>query len=191
MQLSVNDYKKHPLFPFADFRTNDASFLLLELFWTQVAREALGEELSQQCVSLQACERDDGEEPFYDPLMIDFWIPDMRRGAKVTLNENYESLPHCTPEMKGDQRFKCYGSYLFYGQYRGVTGPDDEIEQIVFASDLTDDAITFVQQGLRQFFIEKISLEEIDRQQKEYSKKMNFPTEKEWENYYDRIYPDE
>ena len=188
--MKVFDYKKHPLFPFADFRTNDASFLLLELFWTQVAREALGEELSQQCRPLQKCERDDGPEPFYNPLMIDFWIPEMRRGVKVVLQENFDNSV-LRINAKGKERFQCYDPFGFHGQYRGVTGPDDEIEQIVFGSDLQDDSIQSTQNGMRAFLIDKISLEEVDRLVDEQLKRTNYPTPEEWEQYYDELYPDD
>jgi len=72
----------HPLFPFTDFRTNDNSFLMLDRYWEAVARQALGEAVSVQCVQLQAADQD--KENWGDPLMLDFWIPGQRRGAKQT-----------------------------------------------------------------------------------------------------------
>ncbi len=161
MQLNLEEYRKHPLFPFSDFRTNDASFLLLELFWTQVAREALGDELSSKVEPLMACERDNGDEPFYNPIMLDFWIPKIRRGAKIELRENYEN-DVLIEDSSGDQRFTAYFSFSAYLQKRGITGPDDEIDQIVFSSDLTNNAIKSVQNGLRAFLVSRIKCHEME-----------------------------
>lgn len=91
--MELSQILRHPLFPFADFRTSDASFLMLELYWAALAREALGEEVPALAVPLQATDRD--TEYWGDPLMIDFWIPGQRRGAKVMLAESTEGLPAC------------------------------------------------------------------------------------------------
>ena len=77
-KMKISELKTHPLFPFMDFRENDESFLLLKSFWTTVAKDALGEELASKYVPIQDCDRD--IERFYNLVMLDFWIPEMRRG---------------------------------------------------------------------------------------------------------------
>ena len=58
--MELNQILRHPLFPFADFRTDDASFPMQELYWAALAREALGKEVSALAVPLQETDRDTG-----------------------------------------------------------------------------------------------------------------------------------
>lgn len=185
--MKLSEIKKHPLFPFADFRKNDASFLMLELFWTQVAQEALGEALSEKCVPLQDCERDVEEE--YNPVVLDFWIPEIRRGARVILRENYDNQPYMH-DAKGDEKFTAYFPFCFHHSFRGVSSPDDEIEQILIHADMSPVAIKTVQEKLQDFLIKACTEEEITKQWSDYMMKNNFPTHAEREDYYDRAYPD-
>lgn len=188
--MEIEEYKNNPLFPFVDFRNNDASFMMLELFWTDLVRETLGEELSQKCVPLQDIERDNGEEYFHDPVMIDFWIPEMRRGVRVSLLENYENLPNFTNDTKGDGRFNSYHGFTAYWQKRGITGPDDKIEQVVFRSDMSDHALNLVQIGLQKFLLKKLSREEFEKWVDDYHHALGHPSQEEWDDYYDRISED-
>lgn len=183
--MKLEEYKNNPLFPFSDFRTDDASFLMLELFWTQLVREALGEKLAEKCVPLQDCDRDNGEDLFYDPVMIDFWIPEMRRGARVSLIENHKNLPIFTKDTKGIDRFNSYHGFTAYWQDRGITGPDDEIEQIVFRSDLSEHALKNVSVGLQAFFLKKIPCDEFDRWVDDYHQLLGHPNQEEWDEYHE------
>jgi len=70
LEMELDQILHHPLFPFADFRTNDTSFLMLRRYWAAVAREALGEETSVFVAPLQAADQD--KENWGDPLMLDF-----------------------------------------------------------------------------------------------------------------------
>ncbi|MBL3576125.1 hypothetical protein JMK10_17610 [Rhodovulum sulfidophilum] len=148
---------EHPLFPFSDFRTNDASFLMLELYWAAVAREALGDDVAARVEPLQETDRD--TENWGDPLMLDFWIPDLRRGAKVELLENTEGLPLC---RESDDKINCFPSIVVYSNRRGITGPDDEIDQVCFRADMGDVARSVISHVLRMFLIEKTTPDAIE-----------------------------
>ena len=186
--MKISEFKTHPLFPFMDFRENDASFLLLELFWTVVAKDALGEELTSKCVPLQDCERD--IERFYNPVMLDFWIPEMRRGARVTLMENPDNRPYMADAV-GDERFTAYLPFSFHNNVRSVSSPDDEIDQILIHADMSPEAIDCVSNGIKLFLVDKISKDDVLNLWMQYMEENNFPSFKEEEEYYDRLYPDD
>ena len=147
----------HPLFPFTDFRTNEVSFKMLERYWAAAAQEAIGEETWVQCVPLQAADQD--KESWGDPLMLDFWIPGQRRGAKVTLLENTEDLPACRDVS---DKLNCFSSVLIYTSRRGVTGPDDEIDQICFRADMSQVARSTVIQFLNAFLVRGIEVGQVE-----------------------------
>lgn len=185
--MELSQILRHPLFPFADFRTNDASFLMLELYWAALAREALGEEVSALAVPLQATERD--TENWGDPLMIDFWIPDRRRGAKVTLLENTEGLPACrdTPD-----KFDCFPSIVIYMSRRGITGPYDEIDQICFRADMGEVARSTVAQFMNAFLVQNADVDEIEPQYYDFCTRTGEgPSREELQAYYDSLDDDD
>ncbi len=74
-----------PSFPFSAFRTSDAEFLLLELYWPAVIREALGAEASALAVPL--AEADQDPENFGAPVLLSFWLPQKGRGLRILYND--------------------------------------------------------------------------------------------------------
>ncbi len=155
--MKLDQILRHALFPFADFRTNDASFLMLELYWATVAREALGERVSALVVPLQAADQDKGN--WGDPLMLDFWIPGQRRGAKVVLAENTEHLPACRDVS---DKLNCFLSILIYTSRRGITSPDDEIDQICFRADMSEVARSAVMEFMKAFLVHGIDVDQVE-----------------------------
>ncbi|NKC52054.1 hypothetical protein HED63_24545 [Ochrobactrum cytisi] len=89
--MKLDQILRHSLFPFADFRTNDASFRMLEFYWAAVVRDALGQQVQALVAPLQFADQD--TENWGDPLMFDFWIPNQRRGTKLVLAENTGIYP--------------------------------------------------------------------------------------------------
>ncbi len=154
--MELDQIVAHPLFPFADFRTNDASFLLLELYWAAVAQRALGP-AAAQVVPLMAADRD--PEGWGDPVMLDVWMPDRRRGAKVLLAENPAGRPAC---REAADKFACFPSIIVYTQARGIEGPDDEIDQICFCADMSEVARGVVLQLLDAFLLRGVPVEGIE-----------------------------
>jgi hypothetical protein len=147
----------NPLFPFTDFRVQETSFQMLERYWAAVAQEALGEEAFAACVALQLPDRD--LEGWGNPLMLDVWVPALRRGAKVILLENVEGLPACRDSAKKDA---CFQSIFVYLDRRGVTGPDDQIDQICFLADMSDVTRSAVLFLLRAFLNENMEIDKVD-----------------------------
>ncbi|OSQ43940.1 hypothetical protein [Thalassospira sp. MCCC 1A01428] len=181
--MNVSDYKKHPLFPFADFRENDAALQLLIDFWQQLVKESLGEELFPKCETLQDYERDNGPEPFYNPVMFDFWLPSLDRGARITLTENFDNSP-LLADAKGDERFSAYNPFVFYMSFRRLPDNSKDIPQIVLCSDMCDSSLQSTQKKLREFLVDQISVEKIEEMRKKrIRERSNYPTEGEWDAY--------
>lgn len=163
--MSSDRIRQHPLFPFADFRTSDASFQMLEVYWAAAVREALGEALAAQMVPLMAMDRDTecrGDAVtvgWGNPVMVDFWRPDQRRGVRVMLLENTEGLPAC---RDSSDKMNCSLSIIVYMQRRGVTGPDDEIDQICFCADMSEVARDVVVQLMKAFMVQGIPADEVE-----------------------------
>ncbi|MCU0910884.1 MAG: hypothetical protein MUE98_05910 [Rhodobacteraceae bacterium] len=74
-----------PLYPFADFRTDAASFALLGRYWPAVFAEALGPEEAARVVPLCAADRD--AAGFGTPVLCSFWLPRRGRGVRVLFND--------------------------------------------------------------------------------------------------------
>lgn len=155
--MEFDQILSHPQFPFADFRSNDTSFLMLKRYWAAVARDALGEEVSALVVPLQATDQD--KENWGDALMLDFWIPAQRRGAKVTLAENTEDLPACRDVS---DKLNCFLSILIYTSRRGITSSDDEIDQICFRADMSELARATVMQFLNAFLVRDVDVDQVE-----------------------------
>lgn len=159
--MTLDEIIAHEPFPFADLRDDDASFLMIELHWTSLAREAVGKPFAGERMPLQAARRDDGPEPFRDPVVLDFWHPELRRGARIALLEADEDLPY---RRDVPDRTDCKVPAVVYCQRRGVTGPDDEIDRIVFRADMSSLARIIVTGGLRRSLLEGVSPEEMEDQ---------------------------
>lgn len=156
-QMTLDQILRHPLFPFADFRTNDASFLMLELYWAAVAQQALGPEVSARVAPLMEADRD--PENWGDPVMLDFWLPDIRRGARILLAENVQNWPSCVTSADKET---CFAPIIAYANRRGITGPDDVIDQIGFFADMSAIARAYVQRGLVAYLVTGVSLSALE-----------------------------
>jgi hypothetical protein len=94
--MTRQELEAHPSFPFNDFRSNVASFLLLELYWPAVLSEALGAELSSQAVPLAVADRD--LDAFGTPVLLSAWFPRRGRGIRVLFNDPPDPWPADMPE---------------------------------------------------------------------------------------------
>lgn len=157
--MKLDQILRHSLFPFADFRTNDASFRMLEFYWAAVVRDALGQQVQALVAPLQSADQD--TENWGDPLMFDFWIPNQRRGTKLVLAENTGNLPACRDVS---DKLNCFPSILVYTSSRGITGPDDEIDQICFRADMSEVARSAVVHFMSAFLVHGIEVDKVESQ---------------------------
>lgn len=162
MSMTLDEIKQHPSYPFLDFATNDASFLLLELFWTQVAREALGEDLSASAVPLMQAQQEDG-----NPILF-FRLPDLEgglgRAARVILKTNEAEQPALSDATRPN-KFDYYRPVDFLADSspaRFDVYSEQRIDALLINYDMAFDAIAAVTDMLRAFFIECMDLAQIE-----------------------------
>jgi hypothetical protein len=164
--VTLTELLQHPLYPFAGFRTDVTAFALLARWWEAVARDALGEEIFATCEPLQPPDRD--IEGWGDPVMLDVWMPSLRRGARVLLLEAAEPKPAVRPSI--DQLPEPHSIYAYLSR-RGVTGPHDQIDQICFRADMSDAARIVVQRYLQVFLIDRADVDSIEQSLRRFEEK--------------------
>lgn len=95
-QLSLDDIRRHPKFPFDAWKEDDASFQMLKLYWTELVREILGDEMANY-MPLWETERDG------NPILT-ITNPAARRGLRLILMDNEHDKP-AYPEKTGAEAF--------------------------------------------------------------------------------------
>lgn len=101
-QFSLDDIRRHPKFPFDAWREDDVSFLMLELYWAELVRVILGDEMANYT---PLWDTDRGGNP-----ILDITNQTARRGLRLILIENEENKPRY-PENTGPVAF--YSLYPF------------------------------------------------------------------------------
>lgn len=149
-----------PSFPFSAFRTSDAEFLLLELYWPAVIREAIGPEASALAVPL--AEADQDVENFGAPVLLSFWLPQRGRGLRVLYND--------PPEDDSPSESQLFAAVSIREQppewELPTAGQDavatDHMEELVIIAD-TDPAVAdAVAEAARLFLLSDISMVEME-----------------------------
>ena len=160
------EIEAHPLYPFGDFRTNEASFLLLELYWPAVLAEALGPEWAAQAVPLGEADRDTAG--FGTPVLCHFWLPRRGRGVRVLHNDPPD------PPAEGDQDW--FHSRLFLSASRQerpgdwdlptggqVPGPVHAFEELLCIADTAPEVADAVAEAASRFLLGDVGLDEMAR----------------------------
>jgi hypothetical protein len=63
--MTLADIKKHPNYPFKNFRDDNIEFLMLELYWAELFKEALEDEVIDSWVAELPADREDGNPILY------------------------------------------------------------------------------------------------------------------------------
>lgn len=155
--MTLEELTRHALYPFQDFRENDASFLLLELYWTLIVEEALAPWPDLQLEPLQAADQD--RDHWGNPTMLRFWAPALRRSVRILLLENEENLPLCR-ELQ--EKFNCFPFITLEFERKGITDPFDEVDQLRFRADVSSVSMEAVLWGIRYFIGEEASIESME-----------------------------
>ena len=152
--MTLSEIKQHPLFPFKDFKTNDTAFLMLELFWTAIAYEALGEKLSQQCQPIMSANRDGNSILF-------FWLPKANRAIKVILFDIVDDMD----ETIDGEEYLYSPLYMYIGNcMTSYTSSDGyEIDKLVIDFDMNYLKYEgFIIDAIRAYLIHTIENEKMD-----------------------------
>lgn len=102
-KFTLDDIRRHPKFPFADWKQDDVSFLMLELYWAELARAILGDEMSNY-TALFDTQRDG------NPI-LDITNQTTRRGLRLIMIENEENWPQY-PAQTGKDTFYALHPFL-------------------------------------------------------------------------------
>lgn len=104
---TLEQIKAHPSFPFADYATNNLSFLLLELYWAQLFAEVMAEAL-EDWVPIEDAELDG------NPILSVASMSHLR-ALRVIHKVNEESKP-VYPATKGEGTFYSLQAWLNEGR---------------------------------------------------------------------------
>lgn len=148
-----------PNYPFRDFRTNDASFLLLELYWPAVISEALGPEASALVIPLADADQD--IHSFGCPMLMGFWIPKIGRGLRVLYNDPPEDITHPHSPLFASASIAERPPEWSLPTGGQIPGPVTRMEELVLIAD-TDPAVAdAVTKAAQLFLLTDISLQDM------------------------------
>lgn len=170
--MTLDDIKKHPLFPFTQFQKDDAAFLLLELFWTQLAQEALGRELAATAVPLMEADQEEG-----NPILF-FRLPSPARAIRVVLTFNDDDLPmpqNRTPENP----YVYYRPAAFFPDKAPLSFdsyPPETVDAMVIFCDMTaPDVFPIVSAMIQDFCIGGLAMHDIEARADHYCRQIGYP----------------
>lgn len=179
--MTLDDIKKHPLFPFTQFQTDDAAFLMLELFWTQLAQEALGPELAATAIPLMEADQEDG-----NPILF-FRLPKPARAIRVVLTFNDDLLP-LPQDRTPENPYVYYRPIEFFPDQAPLSFdqyPPETIDAMLIFCDMTVSSIFPIAMAMmRDFCIERLALGDVETRADQYCKQIGYPDPVEEKAYW-------
>jgi hypothetical protein len=137
--LTLDEIKRHPYYPFTNFRSNDLEFLLLEFYWAELFKEiieALPDHSKHQWTPRTPADRADGN-PIFN--IIDRSSSPLR-SLRIIQRFNTEGLPELDLEKPSPVRFTTDAYVPFVpGLTYGATDEDGTtpVEELVISSDIS------------------------------------------------------
>lgn len=170
--MTLDEFIQHPLYPFLKFRTDDAEFLLPELFWTQLAREALGEELAATAVPLMEADQADG-----NPILLSR-LSHITRAVRVVLTRNEYSLS-MPRDVTPENPFTYYRPVQFAGDtspmsFDGSSTQDNDALLISCDMNLPE-VCPIVMAMIRDFCVDQLDPAEVDARADAYCMRLGYP----------------
>lgn len=170
--MTLDQIKKHPLYPFLQYQTDDAAFLMLELFWTQLAKEAIGEDLAETAIPLMEAQQSDG-----NPILF-FRLPEPARAVRVVLQSNQDGLPLASELAEGAPPV-CYRSVAFFPDQAPLsfdTYPPEKIDALLVFCDMENDAaLSCVMGMIRDFLVDGLGVDDIETRSEVYYSQLGYP----------------
>ena len=121
---TLSQIKAHPSFPFGDFRENQMSFLMLELYWVELFAEVLGDAVSEWNPLSDA-------EPDGNPILSLVNLTHAR-ALRVIQKTNDDSRP-AFPEARGEGAYYGLQAWLNLGR---TSDGEVELNELVLFADL-------------------------------------------------------
>ncbi len=160
--MTLDQIKRHPYYSFRDFRSNDLSFLMLELYWAELFRTVLTESGGHQAIAKwipQApAERVDGN-PMFDVLDR---LTSPFRELRIIQRFNSERLAELDLENPVPIHFTGDAYVPFVpGLTYGATDEDGSspVEELVISSDISEPCERLNREFIRKWCVERVSVE--------------------------------
>jgi hypothetical protein len=149
-QFTLDDIRRHPKFPFDAWQTDDISFLMLELYWAELVRVILGDEMVNY-TALWDTERDG------NPILT-ITNQTARRGLRLIMLENEEKKPPY-PEKTGPDAFYCLHPFM-----NNTRLPDGEtpVVELVMCVSIDDRYTSYFEYLLRLHCCDYVSVEQME-----------------------------
>lgn len=165
-QYDLADIKKHPAFPFGDFEENPLSFLMLELYWAELFRSALG----QQVRNWRPLEM---AQPDGNPIFTAVHAEN-GRSVRVIQKRNEDGKPSY-PLARGVGAHYPIQAWLNADTpERPSSSTDDRFELVIFA-DISDEAEKQTRHFTQLHCIEGLSLIEMEKAIVAYEDQVGMP----------------
>lgn len=125
-QFTLDDIRRHPKFPFDAWQEDDVSFLMLELYWAELVRVVLGDEMVKYA-PLWDTERDG------NPILA-ITNQSARRGLRLIAIANEDNKP-LYPNKSGPDAFYGLQPFMNVGRLPDGETPVDELVMVVSLDD--------------------------------------------------------
>lgn len=160
--MTLDQIKRHPYYPFRDFRSNDLSFLMLELYWAELFRAVLTESGASKAIEnwipQAPAERTDGN-PILD-VMNRSTSP--LRELRIIQRFNTEGLAELdlgnpVPVHFSGDAYVPFVPGLTYGatDEGGVAA----VEELVISSDISEACERLNREFIRKWCVDRVSVE--------------------------------
>lgn len=141
----------HPNFPFADFASNDVSFLMAELYWRELFRSVMGERLGDW-TPIEPAARDGNP-------MFAAYSPAAGRALRIIQKTNENKKPEY-PNTSGEAAY--YPVQPWCNKSLTPDG-DQELLELVIYSDCSNFSETINRQLITRHCIDQLPVEELER----------------------------
>jgi hypothetical protein len=156
--MTLDEIRRHPYFPFSDFKTQDLSFLMLELYWVELFKAMVqaGGGSVGGWVPRSAADREEG-----NPILnlIDRSVQPVR-ALRVIQRFNDTHLPALDLATLAPLKFKDDAYVAFVPDLNGAALDDDgetAIEELVISSDVSEACEKLLAFFVQRWCIQRIS----------------------------------
>ena len=174
--MTLEQIKRHPYYPFRKFRTDDLSFLMLELYWAELFRTVLssgemGKHLIAGWMPQSAADRTDGNPIFH---VINRSISPFR-ALRIIQRFNTEGLVELDLSKLEPIRFTGDAYVPFVpGLSYGATDTDGTtpIDELLISSDISEPCENLNRTFITKWCLERIPMETMRQDLDDYWKRI-------------------
>lgn len=161
--MNLDQLKRHPYYPFRNFRTDDLAFLLLELYWAELFPKIIsgnqdGVRHIREWVAQSPADRENGNPVFHVINRSNSPF----RALRIIQRFNTEGLVELDLDKLSPVRFTGDAYVAFVpGLTYGATDDDGTtpIEELLISSDISDPCERLNTALIRKWCVERVSVE--------------------------------